>query len=88
MEELSDGDRVHLRGDPSYPPRLGSEFITGKGDTGQDDNDRAVQVRRVDRQPVTGHPIADENRSHVNPRRSHAGERLGNLRDDELDVAL
>jgi len=32
---------------------------------GQNDNDRAVQVRRVDGQPVTGHPIANEQGSHV-----------------------
>ena len=80
MEELSDGHRVHLRRDPSHPPRLGSELITRKGDTSQDG--------RFDHQPVTGHPIADENRSHVNTRRSHAGEILGNLRGDGLDVAL
>jgi hypothetical protein len=50
-----------------------SKFITGKGDTGQNDNDGVVQVRRVDGQPVTGHSMANEQGSHMNPRRSHEG---------------
>ena len=48
---------------------------------GQNDNDRAVQVRRVDGQPVTRHAMADE-------QGSHEGERLGNLRCDGLDMVL
>jgi hypothetical protein len=82
VEELGHSYRVHLRRDSS-DPRLCSEFVTGKGDTGQNDNDRVVQVRQVDGQPVTGHSMANEQGSHVNPRRSHEAKDWGTF--DAMD---